>query len=1177
MNQLYYLSRILTTIILLHLSFSIYAQASTRELSPGEKKITIIAKELTLSQVFKDITKQTGLRFSYNNNDVNQNERISAPFVDMTVDKVLKHIFAGKPLSWVYIDNVVRIGKSSKDLAPSIISETQASNTDVDSVPLISVTGLIVDTKGNPIAGATIALKGLSRGQSTGSLGRFSFSSIPYNATLNISSIGFESRAFKIAGQTEVKITLDSMIRDIQGVEVVSTGYENIAKERSTGSFTKIDNKLFNEQVGTDVLSRLPYVANGLTTIPQKFNLTGTGLMVRGLSTFNGPKDPLIILDNFPYNGNMKNINPNDVESITFLKDAAAASIWGARAGNGVIVITTKKARYNQAIKVEFNSNVTIAEKPDLFSIKSMTSSEFIDVESFLFRQEFYDYKFPYPEYFSLTPAVSILLKEKLGEISSTEANAQLNKLRKTDVRNDFNKHFYKNEVNQQYAINISGGTLNHSWLLSGGFDNNQGNLNEKYNRYTLRFSNAYKVIKNLELTTNISYTQSNSESGASGFKSFRSGQLPLYTSFLDESGKEIPLYVYNSYREGYIDTLGGGKLLDWRYFPLQDYKHRIDKTGIQEVNAELGLNYKFTRGLSFSVKYRYQNQKTERSLDQDVESYYTRDLINRFSQVNYSNNTIKYIVPKGGILDLANNNLVGQDFRGQLNLDKRWSRHNVVAIAGAQISELVTTGSSFRNYGYDEEIYSNVDVDFVNAYPQFISGATENIPNTASLAKTNIRYVAAYANASYTLDNKYSISLSGRRDATNTFGANIKDKWKPLWSSGFSWLISDELFYNVKFLSYLKLRVTYGQSGNVDSKKSAETTIRYQGQNAFVNLPFARVDNYYNPDLRWEEVGMFNAGIDFKLKNNRIFGSIEFFQKRMNDLYGGSPVDVTAGLGRSIITKNVGKMIGNGADIDLNSINIRGKVNWTSNLIINLYKDKMTKLFDKDNLDPQVITGGSAVGLQGYPVFSYFAYRSGGLDPANGDPRGYLKGQLSTDYTSILGTDTKVEDLAYVGGLFPKVSGSFGNTVSWNNLSFTARVTYKLGYYFKRESIDYDALYYELIGNSDYSKRWQKKGDELNTTVPSMTYPTASGRDLFYTLSEDLATKGDHIRLQYININYDLNKSRFPRLPFQSIQLYMVLNNIGIIWKANKEDIDPDNQLMRASRSIALGTRVSF
>jgi len=219
---------------------------------------------------------------------------------------------------------------------------------------------------------------------------------------------------------------------------------------------------------------------------------------------------------------------------------------------------------------------------------------------------------------------------------------------------------------------------------------------------------------------------------------------------------------------------------------------------------------------------------------------------------------------------------------------------------------------------------------------------------------------------------------------------------------------------------------------------------------------------------------------------------------------------------------------------------------------------------------------GSSGRALNGYPLHSLFAYQWGGLS-ATGDPQGYLQGQLTSDYNQLNGPELTVDDLVHIGSGTPLCFGSVGNTVSYKALSLSFRITYKFRYWFMRESIDYGSLYALLRGHADFEYRWQKPGDEQFTHVPSMQYPVESGRDQFYTGAEVLATKGDHIRLQYIQCSYELNKAKIKKLPVSSIRFYSMWNNIGIIWKANKYNLDPDYATLPPAQNLAFGINVNF
>src|SRR5690606_14880483 len=294
-------------------------------------------------------------------------------------------------------------------------------------------------------------------------------------------------------------IDTTTSIRDTLALEEVqvSTGYQRIPKERATGSFVHIDKKLLNRKVGTNVLDRLDGITSGLI-----FNSSSTSdelISIRGRSTLLGREAamPLIVVDNFPYEGNIENINPNNIESITVLKDAAAASIWGARSGNGVIVITTKQGRRNSPLSIEFNANTTIGQKPDLLSLRTaLTASDYIDVETELFRKGYYDSDLSNTNSWpAITPVVELLDRHRKGEVDSSALSAYLTGLRQLDVRNDYLAHVYRKSIKQQYALGIRGGTPRNAYSFSLGYDNNDDFIfRNGYKRITLNANNTYSL-----------------------------------------------------------------------------------------------------------------------------------------------------------------------------------------------------------------------------------------------------------------------------------------------------------------------------------------------------------------------------------------------------------------------------------------------------------------------------------------------------------------------------------------------------------------------------------------------------------------------------------------------------------------------------------------------------------
>src|SRR6185312_15149025 len=350
----------------------------------------------------------------------------------------------------------------------------------------------------------------------SGESGSFTLSVTELPDTVLISHTGYHTKQViiykSVAG---LRVRLDPSASTLEAV-VVNTGYQKMKPNEVNGSVTVIDNKTLNQQTGTNILDRLKNVTSGVSFNEGYGNgnlQNKTNISVRGLSTINGPLDPLIVLDNFIYEGDIENINPNDIESITILKDAAAASIWGARAGNGVIVITTKKGKFNEKLKIDFNSTTIVTQKPNISSLPEISPGDYINMEQFLFNQGYFDATID-QGYAALTPAVEVYLARRNGSITAADSAQQIDRLKGIDSRQQYSKYFYKPAFTQQYALNLRGGSNNLAWLVSGTYDKNKDNLSSIYEKMNFRFSNTYRPAKNLQLNLDVYYTASKSVTG---------------------------------------------------------------------------------------------------------------------------------------------------------------------------------------------------------------------------------------------------------------------------------------------------------------------------------------------------------------------------------------------------------------------------------------------------------------------------------------------------------------------------------------------------------------------------------------------------------------------------------------------------------------------------------------
>jgi TonB-linked SusC/RagA family outer membrane protein len=1118
----------------------------------GRAGINLSLKNVPLEKVIDTLEKLTPYRFQYNSKNIRDFKHISVDTTNATISEILKICLRDIPLDFKILDYMVAL-------------KVRRSET-------ITVAGKVIDQDREPVNGATVQLKGPnSRITLTDTNGNFVLNNINRNGRLTVSSVGFKSSEVDVTGRTAFTIQLINNQVELEKV-TVSDGYQSKNRERAPGSFIKIDNTLLNRNISSKILTRLTGVASGLIETTNRIQGSNQPLRsIRGISTINAYSEPLIIVDNFPYDGNLENINPNDVESITIAKDAAAASIWGAFAGNGVIVVTTKKGRFDQPIKVAVNSVITAGGKPDLYYTPTLNPRDYVGVEEYLFGQGFYDQYLNFSQYVAVSPVVEVLDKHRRGLITDDAAEEQLEFYRMHDTRADRSKYFYKNIFNQQYAINLTGGTKAIRNYVSFGFDKDMGNLKRNTtNRITITANNAYKALKNrMELTTGIVFTQSNIDNNNTGIIEPKFPYLPL----ADNNGQLLP--VPKELRSSYTDTAGGGSLLNWKYNPVDEMHLTDNKAKRTHYRVSLGLDYKLFDSLHILVNYQYSNEIYEQDDIKDIATYYTRNLINQFTQINYQTGQITRPVPVGGILDRYRYTNVAHNLRALTRYNKIWKDdHELIAIGGIETRTVETQTTSNRLYGYDKALQSSQKVNFETAYPLFYDPFFEQkIPDNAFNLGTTDHYFSAFTNAAYTYKQRYTLSASAREDYSNLFGVSTNKKFVPLWSVGASWEITKEDF-EIPF-KYLRLRATHGYTGNIDKTVSAYTTARPGiGTNPFSALQASLV-NPPNKNLTWERIRMTNLAIDFASFNDVFTGSVEYYWKKGLDLIGYTTVDPTTGV--SQYRGNSANIKGKGFDITLNAKIIDRTFGWKATLLLSHTTDRVSNYKGGPESINFYVEQPFYNPLVGYPLYSVFSYKWAGLN-SQGNPVGSINGHdTTTNYLSILNT-TDFNNLVYNGPATPTTFGSLTNIFSYKNFELYVNVVFKLGYYFRRSTINYQELYRGSPGHNDYTRRWQVPGDEFLTNVPTRPdiMNISPERDAFYTHSSILIEKGDHIRLQDVQLSYLADKFKIGKLSVP-VRFSLTANNIGVLWKATKTYYDPDFVLDQLPNPLTVAAGLSF
>lgn len=1039
------------------------------------------------------------------------------------------------------------------------------------------MSGLVVDSVTmSPVSDVTVNYN--SKQLKTGKDGRFLLEKAEGDGKMTLTHINYAQLTFEFP-DIDTLIVL-YMVPEVRHIEeaIVTTGYQTFDRNTSTGSFTQVSGEEIRGLPQEDFISRLDGLASGtLLNRPADGNGQNTMFTIRGLGTLGSVamSRPLIVLDGFPYEGDPNAINPNDIENFTILKDAAASAIWGVRAGNGVVVITTKSATKGQDLKVETTNLVTITDRPNITYIPRISSADYIDIERYLFRQGRYtaalNNQTTRP---AITPVVELLYQHQQGSLNDTELESLLATMATRDIYGQLEEYVYRPMVRYQTSANMAWSGNNSSNYLSVGYDRNNTVLKRNASdRFTLRNQFEANPLPRLRLAVALqlaSFGSSNNNTGMNMLNSTIS--MYPYAEIVDASGK--PLAIPYQYRHAFVDTLHNGLLHDWTYSPLQEIDRADNTSKGYELNSTFDASYKVLPTLRLSAKYQYARQDHNNTNIYGTDTYYARDLINRYSSLDGS--AVNYVVPNSGIKDEYNSISQSHSLRFQMDIDQPIGNFgNLRGILGNESRSVDLDGTTSRIYGYERNANNIAVLDYVSTYPIIanLAGASR-IPFSDNISGTRSRFLSFYLNTDLSILDRYSVSFSARRDASNLFGVRTSQRWNPLWSAGLAWSLDKEDWKQLAVFDMLRVRMTYGRSGNINPSLAGRTVIEYSDFHSTVNaLRYAIVRNPPDEDLRWETIATSNIGVDFRFKRTGLSGSIEAYLKESYDLF--APVTSDPTIGFSTLTKNSATMRNIGVEANLSIPYSVGQFHLKTDINNTLNKSKIRDYFFERLTETEVIAANTTLQpVQDYPAYSIFAYRWAGLDPENGDPRGFLEGEISSDYNAIF-QNSNVDDLAFMGTSVPVVFGGLTQELRYGQLDLSFLITWRLGHVFRTPTVNYSTMILSgTMLHSDYYNRWKEPGDELSTDIPSFAYPANSARDQFFQNNEVNVERADVVRWQNFRIGYR---------PFSgsnrlgNLRVNLLVNNLGIIWKATNRKLDPDYSIMPPSRSYSLGLNLNL
>ncbi|WP_297129977.1 SusC/RagA family TonB-linked outer membrane protein [uncultured Porphyromonas sp.] len=1055
------------------------------------------------------------------------------------------------------------------------------------SEQMITITGRVLDEEGLPLPGVTIIIKGNpTQGATTDSSGRFSIMVPKEGETVLVFSyIGMKHTEIRVSKKrTSLEVSLHPDVELLD--EVVVTGYQTISKERATGSFAVIKPGDLSEKLQTSILGRLEGKVAGLTSGPE-------GLTLRGVSTLRGNTTPLIVLDGVPYTGSLSSINPSTIANVTVLKDAAAASIYGARAANGVIVVTTKRGESGH-IRVSYDGSVTLAEKPRYGALNRMNSAELVD------HMVDWIYKLPnsgvapedYPYY--QDPVLAAISRERNGLMTKEELTQELEKYRSFDNEEQLAARYLRTGLVHQHNVSVSGGSERNTFLLSLNYLGNHPTTPFGSSRsYGISLSDRFDLTSwiHLDATLSASLSDDISDVGVGSYGLLRQS-YPSYTRFFDKEGK--PLYVPDSEMrsEAELKRLIDLGTYDMHYNPYLNKGHEISEGSDQFYRLNLGVTINLPASLKLSLRYAGERSNGTSRTVMDKESHTARQDVIGGATIDPRSGKVIYNVPEGGQLFRTIGTGVAYTLRSQLSYILDSDRHYVTALSGIEIRDLHDKTVRSHYFGYDDNSLAYVPVD-----PKKLASLRGTLSSSGFYkydyaAQNNMqdrqdRFFSFYANASYSYDRRYDLTGSIRIDQSNLFGTDPKYQYRPLWSLGAGWHLSEETFAEEArdWLSRLVLRATYGIGGNIPKTAGPYLTFSAPVYDLMARDFVSDIPTPPNPALRWERTATTNVGLDFALFGDKLRGSIEWYHKYTDDLLAERQSDPTLGWDKLLL--NYGSMQNNGLEVMLSSELRLGEVSWAPTLVLGINHNKLLNV-QESNPNTFHYTRGNTAAV-GYPLHSVFSFPSKGLDHETGQPIYLRRDPASgTLVETKKATDLTLDDLVYSGTTVPTYNGSLTNTFSYKGITLSMMVMYGGGNVFRAVAPANNG--YGVTTNSpcEYLLRWQKPGDE---SVPGMNPPiTGTSPDDItahaWPASDKQIVRGDYLRLSDISLSYSLPSSWAGALGAQDVRLTMQLRNL-LTLGLNSRGYDPlsmtttgygwGTRSLPMQRTIALGASVNF
>ncbi|MBD0284783.1 MAG: TonB-dependent receptor [Flavisolibacter sp.] len=1049
------------------------------------------------------------------------------------------------------------------------------------------ITGKITDEAGNPVQNASVTVRETNVGTTTDAGGNFSLTADARARTIVISYIGKGTQEIRIENRDVIDVTLRPADQSMQEVVVVAYGTQR--REAVTSSVAQVSAKQLENRPVTNVISALAGVAPGITTsTPSGQPGSSPNVSIRGFGSLSATNTPLYVVDGVPFDYDISNINPDDIESVSILKDAAASSLYGSRAANGVIQVTTKKGRRDRTqIQASIAQGVITRGIPEyeridafqyypvmweayrnslVYPASATTAAIPIDSASVIasgllprnaaglqtFRGRTYSDITQLLAYNPFNvPRTQVMLPN-----GTLNPNAQL--LYSDDL--DWLKDIQRNGSRGDYTLSISGGAPKSDYYISLGYTDEKGYVqNSDYKRYSARLNVNTQPLNWFRTGINLAGVVTQANQGARGGEDDITALVnPFYTNRI--IGPIYPVYAHDQTTGNYILDQNGNRIYDIGSManlglpnrPTITGRHAIYETILNENLLRRNvLNTRLFGEITFLRNFRFTTNVTA-------------DISNSLRS-QFENKIVGDGAPNGRSRRNSYDNLT-MTINQLLNFSKTFGAHSIEALVGHETFD--ATYRSLENLKTGQVFEGNTEL------------SNFTTPSRLDSWKDKRRIESYLSRANYSYNNRYFLSGSIRRDGSSRFSPDYR--WGTFWSVGASWRIDQESFMNnIGWVSALRLRSAYGTVGNEDILYSNGLS-NYYAYQAFFDLGFANNTEAgaaqsrtgSNPQLLWEVNKQFDVALEFGLFKNRLTGTFEYFDRRSEELLFRVTPPVSSGF-RSI-NQNVGKMYNKGFEISLNGDVIRGRdfvwnlgTNWTT------FDNKITRM---PPTLPEIITSTNDVNLHKWTVgvsrYEYWLREYMGVDPTDGAAL-YRSNTWNSATSRVLPKgDTVTIDqnnarYHYAGNAMPDFFGSVQSSLSYKGLGLSFQINYSVGGKF------YDLGYAQLMHTGTYGvalhkdilNRWQKQGDVTN--VPRMD----AGRNAAFAAASDRwLTDASFVNIQNVILSYTLPKTLVDRAHLQNVRVYVGGENLYLFTK--RQGMNPTQNFAGLASNVYIPSR---